>query len=527
MAICIDGKDIADHWIPDHEHHLDEPLGITGRYVIDKVYVHATVIHDPAKIRRLSEARTCKRISLERQAALDWQQDSDDELDEGEVIHHLKQVGEASFPEIFSPNDHTTRSHAISVESPRSPSFSARAAGQCPSSLRRHSIKISMLRNDRNESYGMYLITHTNLQTLFPNVTGHGSWCKWGYEPKISWSRMRQKCAVVWQMQIDFVDLLSSQKPESASQLGKRRRTVDQFLRVSSRCEGESSRVNLRTDKRSKGVRYRPERRAWVAEMKPPGSRNKASFGDFKSETEAARAVDAAFYYYGKLDKLNFANTLQILATKPAPPALDKKDKLRFVKQQAKWLSSLAFNLPSSPTSCSSSARPGTSSAISSLPLETPESSRGSTAEVFRNYPSLSDIASLLSCGGCDLIDDGVSQPRLSWTHPDPLGSSVASEVQTTASDFTASDQTNIMNEFQEGHKSIFGWNVEGNMAGYSMDMAITQRLELPVIPPSFGGWTTSSSVHSCDFQMDTLFLPPPTPIFDQVMSPYCDFQGD
>jgi hypothetical protein len=61
--------------------------------------------------------------------------------------------------------------------------------------------------------------------------------------------------------------------------------------------------VVLPEAKRFKGVRFRDERNRWIAEMKPPRSKNKVSFGDFKSQTEAARAVDAAFFYYGKTEQ--------------------------------------------------------------------------------------------------------------------------------------------------------------------------------------------------------------------------------
>lgn len=117
----------------------------------------------------------------------------------------------------------------------------------------------------------------------------------------------------------------------------------------------------LSEEKQFKGVRYRPDRKKWVAEMKPPKHGNKVSFGEFKSQEQAARVVDAAFYYYQKPHFLNFPeSTSEVLASKPMPAGVDEKEKLVFVKEQAKWLASMdhsstlsAAPMPPSSRSCS------------------------------------------------------------------------------------------------------------------------------------------------------------------------------
>lgn len=94
-----------------------------------------------------------------------------------------------------------------------------------------------------------------------------------------------------------------------------------------------------------KGVRFRADRKSWVAEMKPFKYKNKISFGDFKSREEAARAVDAAFFYYDKNKWRNFRDSPTFL--KPLPVPLSEEAKLKFVKEQARALASWALRLPS------------------------------------------------------------------------------------------------------------------------------------------------------------------------------------
>lgn len=99
------------------------------------------------------------------------------------------------------------------------------------------------------------------------------------------------------------------------------------------------------TCRKYKGVRFRADRKSWVAEMKPFKYKNKVSFGDFKSAMEAARAVDAAFYYYDKNKWRNFRDSPEFLP--PLPGALDEEGKLKFVKEQARLLAFWTLLVPS------------------------------------------------------------------------------------------------------------------------------------------------------------------------------------
>lgn len=66
--------------------------------------------------------------------------------------------------------------------------------------------------------------------------------------------------------------------------------------------------------------------------MKPPKCKNKVSFGEFQSQTEAARVVDVAFHHYDK--QLNSADTPQILSKLQTSAGLNAEEKLKLVKKQ-------------------------------------------------------------------------------------------------------------------------------------------------------------------------------------------------
>lgn len=130
-------------------------------------------------------------------------------------------------------------------------------------------------------------------------------------------------------------------------------------------------------------------------------------FGQFQSETEAARAVDVALHHYGK--PLNFADTPQILAKERSSQGLGDDEKLKLVKEQAKWVASMTATLPSSP------ALPrGTSCTVPSHPrVEILEPSGYGCSASSLGLRSFSEISSSLGCGDtADEADDGVSQPH-------------------------------------------------------------------------------------------------------------------
>jgi hypothetical protein len=153
--------------------------------------------------------------------------------------------------------------------------------------------------------------------------------------------------------------------------------------------------------------------------------------------------VDVAFHYYGK--PLNFADTPQILSKRPPLPGLDLEDKLNFVREQAKWLASIASTLSSR----------GTSGIRPSVPsFRISESSRGAIS-AHLELRSFSETSLSLRCGGADEAEDGVSQPRSSWVHPIPMASVVANTVETTEPDLGAADDAGVSTDLGEGQSTL------------------------------------------------------------------------
>jgi hypothetical protein len=191
-------------------------------------------------------------------------------------------------------------------------------------------------------------------------------------------------------LQLDVVDLWTRITTVCS---GKRRRTaLNQFLQVSSVEEQDRE---IPEAKKFRGVRYRPDRRTWVAEMRPYKGKGKVQFGEFKSQEHAAAAVDAAFHHYSKPQLLNFPDrTPHTLSSRRPRSSLNEDDKLRFVKAEAKWLGSVTSTLPSAPASLESR-------------------SRGCSAIDVGDLRSFSEISSPISCGGGanELADDGT------WMH--------------------------------------------------------------------------------------------------------------
>jgi len=140
--------------------------------------------------------------------------------------------------------------------------------------------------------------------------------------------------------------------------------------------------------------------------MKPPKHKTKQDFRNFKSETEAARAVDAAFHHYGRPDLLHFPDTsLQFLSTRPTvAPRLDEKAKVKFVKQEAKLL--LAAIAASSPLHSTHTR----TNSLQVLELSSATPRRCPPDQLC----SFSEISSPFSCSWrCNEVDGVVSQPML------------------------------------------------------------------------------------------------------------------
>ena len=432
MALAIDTRHLLERWIPDQEDYLDAYVGTRGRFQLHRVLAYATVVCSPSTIK----LRHCDQDV--QQAALDWPADPDDDLHEVEAFHHLQQLSTTSSSVRDSISKAITTTLVASVELSN---FSARAQDRSPSSFHRYSVR--MIMEDKGNGH-----TYASKSTLSKVIPGSHSrrGCLWACvnDPKIVWTRdiERYDLLVVWHIQLDFVDLFSPiADPDSSP--GKRRRTLNLFQQVPSRCEEDGSRGSHPPEaKRFKGVRFRPERRKWIAEMKPPKSRNKVSLGDFRSQIEAARVVDVAFYHFGK--PLNFVDTPQILSTLPTSVGLDEEDKLKLVKEQAKWLASRASTLRSTPTSPFTEA---TSGATSSVPFEVSESSTICTA-VTSGFRSFSEITSPISCGGTDEADDGIFQP-------DPLAGFVVNVMETMEPGFTLADHRGFISDLEE-EQSMF-----------------------------------------------------------------------
>ncbi|KAG0561082.1 hypothetical protein KC19_9G035300 [Ceratodon purpureus] len=358
IPLAIDTKGLVELFPFFEEEVFGRHGGGRGRLQIHRICAHATVAHDASTFKHHSKSIRAEPIRQVQQAALDWQPDQEDDLDKEEVFHHLKQLAakDASMAGISLANDHIPGMTTL-LASAQCPTFAARARGRPPSSFHRYSLRTSMFRFHTKEAYGRYFrINHSDMSVIAYKYPLKLFW----FRHPIVWADSRENEALVlWQLQFDFVDL-SSRTPDRTWRPGnKRRRTVNPFLQVSSSGGDEdTSRVKHAPQaKRLKGVRFRDKRNRWIAEMKPPKHKNKVSFGDFKSQTEAARAVDAAFYYYGKTKQLNFADTPRILSTKPLSLGLSEVEKLSLVKERARWMASIASTIPSSPTSPPSSAR--------------------------------------------------------------------------------------------------------------------------------------------------------------------------
>jgi hypothetical protein len=517
MALAIDTKHLLDQFIPNEKRSLGAEFGSGGRFQLHRVYVYAVVsIHEHG-----SEPEDW---GVER-AALDWQADQDDDLEELEVYHNLKHlaVTRPSVRRILSSSNGTNAATTTLVANVQSPTFSARLQDRPASSFQRFSRRTCIVDFRRapsgNLPYGFWDPSRFPYE-IVPNVSIRpvARW-PWGLYlnecPDIVWTNTTQEYTVYWQVQFDYVDL-HTPCLMSTQRRGKRRRTVHPCHQVSSRRQEDTSRAHHPPDaKRFKGVRFRPDRKRWVAEMKPPRSKNKVSFGDFPSQADAARVVDVAFHYYGK--PLNFADTPQILSARPPLPELGPEDKFNFVREQAKWLASIASTFPSS--SSSPFAR-GTSGIRSPVPsLDIPESSRGACSAPL-GFRSFSEISSSLGCGGEDEADDGVSQPPPSWVHPNPMASIFEIELETMEADFTAADHTA---DFGEGQSTLQG-SAENTTAN-PCDIAISADFATGIFPDlvNFPGMEESIDIPS--MLMELLLNAPPASAY-QASSP-SDFQCD
>ena len=470
MAYGIDTRNLLEQWMPRLECLLST-RNFENRFQVHRVYACATILsQDEAKIAEISNEVSPFSVT---QDALDWQREQDEDVDEDCVYHHLLQMSVApSFPNAVRH-----------VTSALSPTFDAK--GRPASTFHRQSFRLCTLDVYNDDMYPGYHVGSTDLEKM--DVTTAGKvpsewWESWLFDdsPQLIWRRAGERCAVLWQVQVDILDMLNLNS--TPSRRGRRRYGAFAQIPEGGREESSSSREDpFSQAKRFKGVRYRPQRKSFVAEMKVPRSepmlsRNKVSFGDFKSSEEAARAIDAAFYHYGIIDKVNFADTTQILSTQPTPHGLNGADKLKFVKQQARMMATFAYNLPSSPSSPNSA----TAVAAPTVRLESlPESSGcttypnlGDSPEPFAEIPSSLSVSS----GSAGPADNGnLQQAQAPWGFSmDGMAGSFLSKVWVESSTLEllndVSGSNHDVNEFckfgDPGRRVVqVMWNVQNVIA--------------------------------------------------------------
>lgn len=436
----------------------DKRLG--SRYLVYRACAHSSVVNDRSLVKRVR----CARVSdLATREALDWQADQDEDLDEAEVIHHLHQQAKSS-PLFANAISRTERSDAITTLvtscSLQSPSLPASAQGRPLASFRRLSIRLSTL-NYRDGEYWSGILS--NVEKMIPDRSPRRLLSMFVTPTIVGKSLSEIEDCVVWHLQFDLVDLLSPRRLPTWRPGKRRRTTINPFHQVPTPPEQDAAPRNHPPEaKRFKGVRYRHDRRTWAAEMKPPKYKDKVSFGEFKSQAQAARAIDAAYHYYGKPHLLNFPDTPGILSTRPSPAGvLNEKDQLRFVKEQVKWLASMASTLPSSPPSV--------------LPEILESSSRGCIGDTL-GFRTFSEIASLLSCGVADESDDGTSQPLPSLP-PDALAELAGSASM--GPPFVCAVASGGSMGSSDEHQGMLEWSSENPL----------------VVPSSSDWWSSRSSV--------------------------------
>lgn len=389
MAVAINTAWLVQDFMPQIQRDLRNVEAEGSCFQIHRVCAHATVLlHDSPSGRKLIES---VKVVATREA-LNWQADPDEDVSDLEVLHHLQQQAATSPLGVFAQTDRSSGAATTLIATALSPSIMGETQGRPLSSFDRYAIRFSYLTPSHPMSVRAQQGRRSDLRGLVPrypkNPLAALGFCFFGLpesQKSVVWAGgPREDRYVFWQVQVDFVDVASRRRSH------KRRRTafnpfqqVARSLIVENRDPGGRSRYN--------GVRHRPDRSTWVAEMKPPKHRNKQDFGNFSSEAQAARAVDAAFHHYGRAHLLNFPRTsLQFLSSRSAPAAgLDEKAKVKFVKEEAKWLASIAAT-----TSPSSSE------------FHIPEMRRSPSGR----YRSLPEISLPLNVSGEDVVVDTVSQ---------------------------------------------------------------------------------------------------------------------
>ncbi|KAG0561078.1 hypothetical protein KC19_9G035100 [Ceratodon purpureus] len=386
----------------------------------------------------------CSQLLANWGEALDWQADQEDEVEAWQVIRNLQGIAARWMLECEDCYglDSTFVGTSLTA-SAQFPTVSTLAQGQALSSFHRYSFRVFQVSFRRLPNLLASSAVKSTSRHRLPILVASGAFkstSRQVFPPvlrKFS-SRLAQlrpfslvsgtnPSGVVLQIQLDITDFFS-RIPQPTSRLGKRRRSpLDPILQ-------ESSEV-LREDHvhkpKFKGVRHRHRsgRSSWIAEIRQ--GQNKVWIGEFGSEVGAARAVDAAHYYYGKTKLLNFADAPELLSTRSTPPGqLTQAEKLQFVKKEAKWLALMASSLPSTPNSPYARA-PCTIAVTCSVIAE---SLCGHIAANIK-FRSLSQIVGDPVADSNDEVDDVVSHTQLDLLHTNLIADSIANGTQAMAYD--------------------------------------------------------------------------------------------
>lgn len=345
MANKFDTRHLRQEWFPRLDRLLASAHFAKNRYRVQRVCVCAIVLsQDEHEIRSLNKQMPMFSVTQDK---LDWQAEEDQSV--GDVFTHLMRMSDCP-------------SKNYLLENVESPEFAASPdSDEQDHSYSRQSFRLSSLEvynGDCSSSPGYHIgaTAFQKLTDLRDSSDSDELWRRWlnkyiiefDESPRIVWAREGVTSAVLWQVQLDIIDSTSRFRKSTG---GVRRRRYGAFSQVylEDAKEEHAEDGDEPEAKRFRGVRYRPERKKWVAEMRLPKGlkKNKVSFGDYESEVQAARAVDVAFHHYGK--EVNFRNTAEILKAQPALKGLDGEAKLRLVKDQAKWVANQVMHAPLQP----------------------------------------------------------------------------------------------------------------------------------------------------------------------------------
>jgi hypothetical protein len=222
MALAIDTKDLLDTVKRHEARMMDAEIGIGGRLQLHRVCVYAVVRefeHTPGREDAVVRDSENSLYSEHDREARDWQADQDDDLDELEVLHHLKQLSAIKW--MLSSSNGNNAATATLVANVQSPTFSARLQDRPASSFQRFSRRLCFV--DFERLRGMSYVTGVESRLprgICPKFRdGRGKPYLPSSVPNIVCANTRQEYIVYWHTQYDYVDLhtprlMSTQRTE-------------------------------------------------------------------------------------------------------------------------------------------------------------------------------------------------------------------------------------------------------------------------------------------------------------------------